>query len=51
MCFPNTSSENCTFTVCFEKEKWLISQLSLFSCLKTDRESKIVTIDVLGNTY
>ena len=27
----NTSSENCTFNVCFETEKWLISQQLLFS--------------------
>ena len=37
------SSENCTFTVCFVTEKCLISQLLLFSRLKTDGESTIVT--------
>ena len=41
--FPNTSNENCTFTVCFETGKWLISQQLLFSRLKTDGESTIVT--------
>ena len=40
--FPNTSSENCTFTVCFETGKWLISQLLLFSHFKRDGESTIV---------
>ena len=31
--FPNTSRENCSFTVCFKTRKLLISQLLLFSPL------------------
>ena len=41
--FPNTSSENCTFSVYFETGKWLNSQLLLFFRLETDDESTIVT--------
>ena len=37
------SSENCTVTVYFETEKWLILQLLLFCGLETDGESTIVT--------
>ena len=39
-------SENCTFTFCFETGKCLIPQLLLFSGLKIDGESTIVTIRV-----
>ena len=48
--FPNTSSENCIFIVCFETGKWLISQLLLFSRLKTDGKSTIVTRRVEKNS-
>ena len=50
--FPNTPSDNCSFTVCFEMEKWLFSLLvgkiatvvnSVIFRLKTDGESEIFT--------
>ena len=45
--FPKTSSENCTFTVCFKMGKRLISQLLPFFRLKIDGKVQFSS-DALG---
>ena len=53
--FPNTSSNNCTFTFWFKAEKCLISQLLLFSSLVEKigifRQNRLVKVQLLLDVF
>ena len=51
--FPNMSSDNCTFTICFEKENWLFSSQLWNQPDSVSKQTVKVqlSLDVLGKVY